>query len=98
MPDPLVRCESQEAACWLFLAIFSVFLVLLAQPFPISRGALGSTSIRDGGTRWLGRILPSGRCWRLTVIILALFCFLGWTIWLTGSQLSAQASAMQQII
>src|SRR3546814_801751 len=31
-------------------------------------------------------------------MILALFCFLVWTVWLTGSQLSAQASAMQQII
>src|SRR3546814_16277930 len=77
---------------------FHSFLVLLAQPILLILGALVITSMLDGGPRLLGRILPIGRGWRLTVIILALFCFLVWTVWLTGSQLSAQASAMQQNI
>src|SRR3546814_477570 len=98
MHDPLVRREMQKAAVWFGLAISIAFLVLLAQPILLILGALVITSMLDGGTRLLGRILPIGRGWRLTVIILALFCFLGWTVWLTGSQLSAQASAMQQII
>src|SRR3546814_12945979 len=77
MHDPLVRREMQKAAVWFGLAISIAFLVLLAQPILLILGALVITSMLDGGTRLLGRILPIGRGWRLTVIILALFCFLG---------------------
>src|SRR3546814_6973872 len=98
MHDPLVRREMQKAAVWFGLAISIAFLVLLAQPILLILGALVITSMLDGGTRLLGRILPIGRGWRLTVIMMALFCFLGWRVWMTVSQLSAQATAMQKII
>src|SRR3546814_18887508 len=77
MHDPLVRSEMQKAAVWFGLAISIAFLVLLAQPILLILGALVITSMLDGGTRLLGRILPMGRVWRLTVFILALFFFLG---------------------
>ncbi|MCF8706817.1 AI-2E family transporter [Rhizorhapis sp. SPR117] len=96
--DPLVRREFQKAAIWFGVAIGIGLVVLLAQPILVILGALVITSMLDGGTRLLERILPIGRGWRLGIIILALFGFLTWTVWLTGSQLSAQAAAMQQII
>ncbi|MBB4640485.1 AI-2E family transporter [Rhizorhapis suberifaciens] len=96
--DPMLRREMQRAAIWFGMAIAIALVVLLAQPILLILGALVITSMLDGGTRLLGRILPIGRGWRLTIVILALFLFLGWTIWLTGSQLSAQAAAMKDII
>lgn len=96
--DPAMRREVQKAAVWFGMAIAIALVVLLAQPILLILGALVITSMLDGGARLLGRILPIGRGWRLGIVILALLLFLGWTVWLTGSQLSAQAAAMQQII
>src|SRR3546814_16807463 len=96
MHDPLVRREMQTADVWFGLAISIAFLVLLAQQILLILGALVITSMLDGGTRLLGRILPIGRGWRLTDIILALFCFLGLTVCLTGSTILAPVSALQE--
>lgn len=96
--DPLLRRELQKASIWFGLAIAIALVVLLAQPLLLILGALVITSMLDGGTRLLGRVLPIGRGWRLGIVVLGLFLFLGWTVWLTGSQLSAQAAAMKEII
>ena len=96
--DPLLRREIQRASIWFGIAIGIALVVLLAHPLLLILGAIVITSMLDGGTRLLGRVLPIGRGWRLGIVVLALFLFLGWTVWLTGSQLSAQAAAMQQII
>lgn len=96
--DPMLRREMQRASIWFGMAIIIALIVLLAQPILLILGALVITSMLDGGTRLLGRILPVGRGWRLAIIILALFLFMAWTVWLTGSQLSAQAAAMKEII
>jgi predicted PurR-regulated permease PerM len=96
--DPLLRREIQRASIWFGIAIGIALVVLLAHPLLLILGALVITSMLDGGTRLLGRVLPIGRGWRLGIVVLALFLFLGWTVWLTGSQLSAQAAAMQRII
>lgn len=96
--DPMLRREIQRAAIWFGMAIAIALVVLLAQPILLIIGALVITSMLDGGARLLGRVLPIGRGWRLAIVVLALFLFLGWTVWLTGSQLSAQATAMREII
>src|SRR3546814_13749126 len=96
MHDPLVRREMQKAAVWFGLAISIAFLVLLAQPILLTLGALVITSMLVGGTRLLGRFLPIGRGWRLTVIVRAMFCFLGWRVWLTGCKLCAPALEEKQ--
>lgn len=96
--DPLVRREVQKAAVWLGMAVGIALVVLLAQPILLILGALVITSMLDGGARLLGRVLPIARGWRLGIVVLSLFVFLGWTVWLTGSELSAQAAAMKQIL
>src|SRR3546814_19191345 len=98
MHEPLVRREMQKAAVWFGLAISIAFLLLLAQPILLILGGLVITSMLDGGTRLLCRILTIGRGWRLAVIILALICFLDWTVWLSVSKLSAQHSQIQRTI
>ena len=34
--------------------------------------------ILDGGARLLGRVLPIGRGWRLMIVTLSGFAFVGW--------------------
>src|SRR3546814_16846367 len=98
MHDPLFRREMQKAAVWFGLAISIASLVLLAQPILLILGALVITSMLDGGTRLLRRILPIGRGWRLPAILLALFSFLGWPVSLPESPLSAHAPPPPHLI
>ncbi len=80
------------------MAVAVVLLVLLSQPLMLILGALVLTTMMDGGTRLLGRILPIGRGWRLTIVLLSAILFLAYTFYLTGSSLAAQAQAMRTIV
>ena len=80
------------------MAVAVALLVLLFQPLMLILGALVLTTMMDGGTRLLGRILPIGRGWRLTIVLLSAIFFLAYTFYLTGSSLAAQAQAMRTIV
>lgn len=80
------------------MAVAVALLVLLSQPLMLILGALVLTTMMDGGTRLLGRILPIGRGWRLTIVLLSAILFLAYTFYLTGSSLAAQAQAMRTIV
>ena len=80
------------------MAVALALLVLLSQPLMLILGALVLTTMMDGGTRLLGRILPIGRGWRLTIVLLSAILFLAYTFYLTGSSLAAQAQAMRTIV
>ena len=94
----LVQHEMKRAGVWFALAIAIALVVLLAQPIMLILGALVLTTMMDGGTRLLGRVLPIGRGWRLTIVLLAALAFLVYTFYLTGSSLAAQAQAMRTIV
>ncbi len=96
--DPRLRREFERALVWLGLAGGIALVVLLAHPLLLIVGGLVFASILDGGTRLLGRVLPIGRGWRLTIVLLLALAFMSWTAWLTGSQLAGQAEAMRDII
>jgi predicted PurR-regulated permease PerM len=96
--SPLVRQELQRAGVWFGLAILIALVVLLAQPILLILGALVLTTMMDGGARLLRRALPIGRGWRLTIVLVAALLFLIWTVYLTGSNLAAQAQAMRTIV
>lgn len=80
------------------MAVGVGLLALLAQPIMLILGALVLTSMMDGGTRLLGRVLPIGRGWRLTIVLLSALLFLAYTFYLTGASLAAQAQAMRTIV
>ncbi|PZU58937.1 MAG: AI-2E family transporter [Sphingobium sp.] len=88
----------KRAGVWFAYAVAIALLVLLAQPIMLIMGALVLTTMMDGGARLLRRILPIGRGWRLAIVLIAVFAFLLWTLYLTGSNLIAQAQAMRQIV
>jgi predicted PurR-regulated permease PerM len=96
--SPLVQHELKRAGVWFALGIAVAMVVLLAQPILLIMGALVLTTMMDGGTRLLGRILPIGRGWRLLIVLLAAVAFMAYTVYLTGSSLAAQAQAMRTIV
>ncbi len=96
--SPLVQHEIKRAGVWIGMAVAVALLVLLSQPLMLILGALVLTTMMDGGTRLLGRILPIGRGWRLTIVLLSAILFLAYTFYLTGSSLAAQAQAMRTIV
>lgn len=98
MRDPLIREEMKRASVWIGLALVIVGIGFLAQPILLIVGGIVFASILDGGTRLLGRVLPIGRGWRLLIVALAFFAFLGGTAWLTGSQIGQQAATFQTVM
>ena len=55
--SPLVQHEIKRAGVWIGMAVAVALLVLLSQPLMLILGALVLTTMMDGGTRLLGRIL-----------------------------------------
>ncbi|MFZ2995477.1 AI-2E family transporter [Sphingobium sp.] len=98
MRSPLVQQELKRAGVWFALAVALGLIVLLAQPILLILGALVLATMMDGGTRLLGRVLPIGRGWRLTIVLLGIVAFIAYTFYLTGSSLAAQAQAMRTIV
>jgi predicted PurR-regulated permease PerM len=73
-------------------------VIVLAQPIMLIIGGMVFAVILDGGTRLLGRVLPIGRHWRLAIVTLAGFAFIGWVLWFAGSTFVAQFEALRIVV
>lgn len=93
-----VRIEARKAAVWLGMALAIVGVIVLAQPILLIIGGMIFAVILDGGTRLLGRVLPIGRGWRLAIVTIAGFGFIGWTFYFAGTTLAEQAGALRGVI
>ena len=89
--DIAVIREVKRAAVWIGMVLLVVGCIVLAQPIMLIIGGLVFAVILDGGTRLLGRVLPIGRGWRLAIVTLAGFAFIGWTFYYAGTTLAGQA-------
>lgn len=98
MSSKLVREEARKAAVWLGMALSIVVVVLLAQPILLIIGGMVFAIILDGGTRLLGRVLPIGRGWRLAIITIAGFGFIGWTFYFAGTTFAEQAGTLRVVV
>lgn len=96
--DPIVRRELAKAAVWLGLALLVVGIIVLAEPLLLIIGGMIFAVFLDGGTRLLGRVLPIGRGWRLTIVVLLGFGFIGWVLYFAGSTIAAQAETLRTVI
>ena len=85
------RCGS--AWRWLIVG-----LVVLAQPLLLIVGGVIFAVFLDGGVRLLGRVLPIPRGWRLLLVILLGFGFLGWVFWFAGTTIAAQFEALRLVV
>lgn len=94
--DPLVRQEAKRAATWIGIIGLAALVVILIQPILlIAAGALIAVML-DGGTRLLGRVLPIGRAWRLTIVTLSVTAFLLGTVVLGGVEIANQVGQLRE--
>ena len=93
-----VRSEARKAAVWLGMALAIVGVIVLAQPILLIIGGMVFAVILDGGTRLLGRVLPIARGWRLAIVTIAGFSFIGWTFYFAGTTFAEQAGALRAVI
>jgi len=96
--DPLVRREMARAAVWFGMALAIVGVIVLAQPLLLIVGGAIFAVFLDGGARLLGRFLPIPRPWRLVLVLLIGFGFLGWVFWFAGTTIAAQAEALRAVV
>ena len=96
--DTTVLREVRRAGVWIGMALLVVGVIVLAQPILLIIGGMVFAVILDGGTRLLGRVLPIGRPWRLALVTLAGFGFIGWVFYYAGTTLAAQAEELKVVI
>src|SRR3954467_10227059 len=96
--DPFVRRELAKAAVWLGMALLIVGVIVLAQPLLLIVGGAIFAVFLDGGVRLLGRFLPLPRSWRLLLVLLLGFGFLGWVFWFAGTTIAAQFEALRLVV
>jgi predicted PurR-regulated permease PerM len=96
--DPLVRREMQKAAVWFGMAIAIVGIITLGQPLLLIIGGAIFAVFLDGGVRFLGRLLPIPRGWRLLIVLLLGFGFIGWVFWFAGTTIAAQFEALRNVV
>ena len=96
--DSSVIREVKRAGVWIGMVLLVIGCIVLAQPIMLIIGGLVFAVILDGGTRLLGRVLPIGRGWRLALVTLAGFAFIGWTFFFAGTTLAGQAEELRAVI
>lgn len=96
--DPQMRREVIRAFIWAGVIGLCVLAVYIARPLLVIFGALVFASMIEGGTRLLGRILPIGRTWRVSIVLLGVVLFFGWLIYFAGSTISQEAAEFPAII
>ena len=93
-----VRDEARKAAVWLGMALAIVGVIVLSQPLLLIIGGMVFAVILDGGTRLLARVLPIGRGWRLAMVTIAGFAFVGWVFYFAGTTLAGQAEELRIVV
>ena len=96
--DPFVRREMAKAAVWLGMALAIIGVIVLGQPLLLIVGGAIFAVFLDGGVRFLGRYLPIPRAWRLLLVLLLGFGFIGWVIWFAGTTIGAQFEALREVV
>ena len=96
--DPLTRRELKRAIVWFGTALAIIGVIVLAQPLLLIIGGAIFAVFLDGGARLLGRWLPIGRGWRLTIVILLGFGFVGWVAWFAGTTIAAQFETLRLVV
>jgi len=96
--DPIVRREFQRATVWFGTALFIAGLIFLAQPLLLIIGGMVLAVVLDGGARFLGRFLPIARGWRLLLVILLGFGFIGWVFYYAGTTFAAQFETLRAVV
>ena len=98
MSDPRMRFELVRAVIWVSVILSVVLVYVLAQPLLLIIGGLVFASMLDGGARLLGRVLPVGRGWRIVIVALLVFLFLGGVASYAGLTLVSEFQALKTLV
>jgi len=96
--DPIVRREMAKATVWFGMALAIAGVIFLAEPLLLIIGGAIFAVFLDGGVRLLGRFLPIARGWRLLLVILLGFGFIGWVFWFAGSTIAEQFETLRIVV
>ena len=96
--DPIVRRELQRAGVWFGLALLIAGIIFLAHPLLLIIGGMILAVVLDGGTRLLGRVLPIARGWRLLLVIVLGFGFIGWVFYYAGTTFASQFETLRAVV
>jgi predicted PurR-regulated permease PerM len=96
--DPFVRRELAKAAVWFGMALAIAGVIVLGQPLLLIIGGMIFAVFLDGGVRLLGRYVPIPRAWRLLIVLVLGFGFIGWVIWFAGTTIGAQFEALREVV
>lgn len=93
-----LRQEAGRAFVWAAVVGLFVLVAYISQSLLVIFGAMVFGAMIDGGVRLLGRILPIGRGWRVTIVLLATMASLIWLGSFAGSQISREAAQLPDIV
>ena len=96
--NPELRFEAKKAFIWTAVVGGVALAIYISQSLLIIFGALVAASMIDGGARLLGRWLPIGRNWRVTLVLVLTAAFFYWLVIYAGSQISREAAQFPAII
>jgi predicted PurR-regulated permease PerM len=96
--DPIVRREMQRAAVWFGMGLAILGIITLGQPLLLIIGGAIFAVLLDGGARLLGRYLPIPRGWRLLLVLILGFGFIGWVFWFAGTTIAAQFEDLRIVV
>jgi predicted PurR-regulated permease PerM len=80
------------------MALSIIGIIVLGQPLLLIVGGAIFAVFLDGGVRLLGRFLPIRRGWRLVLVLVLGFGFLGWVFWFAGTTIAAQFEALRAVV
>lgn len=96
--NPRLRHEVSKALIWVGVIGTVALAVYISQALLVIFAALVFASLIDGGSRLLGRYLPLGRNVRIAIVLLGAVGFLVWLGYFAGSQITAQAATLPEIV
>ncbi len=96
--DPTIRRELTRAIIWTAVVGFAVLVVYIAHPLLVIFGAIVFASMIDGGSRLIGRVLPIGRGWRITIVLVLTLLFFAWLFYFAGTRISQEAAQFPALI
>jgi predicted PurR-regulated permease PerM len=96
--DPKLRLEAARAAVWVGVVGLAVLAIYISQSLLVIFGAMVFAAMIDGGARLLGRVLPIGRGWRISIVLVAATAFFVWLAIFAGSQISQEAAQFPEIV
>lgn len=96
--SPELAFEARRAAVWVAVVGLAMLAVYISQTLLVIFGSLVFASMLDGGARLLGRWLPIGRGWRLTIVMVVAVGFFVWLGYFAGSQISREAAEFPHIV